>query len=247
MLESSRHLAALYPCSDLCFIFEGYNFVIKGTKIRLQQGIRIEVIDAERIEAMDWNTLISVVIGGLIATIGSILNNRFQAQERQKDREEQRRESKIQAREKWTERDILRIMDLLESLMKLLAEDKNLEWEQVILEDKKTAGVITQKEYMKAGGMLFVRIPERIQENANTLELMARLVYSFEKGDMVSSYEKFADAVQSWNSFDREGAHPHTENKKRQQKGRRLWFDVNIAAGEFRRALREELISIRNM
>jgi hypothetical protein len=45
---------------------------------------------------MDWATLISVVIGGLIATIPVLISNRFQAKERDKDRQEQRREAKIQ-------------------------------------------------------------------------------------------------------------------------------------------------------
>jgi hypothetical protein len=196
---------------------------------------------------VDWNTLISVAIGGLIATIGSILNNRFQAQERQKDREEQRRHANIQAREKWTERDILRIMDLLESMMKLLTEEKTLWWDEVILDDKKEAGVLTESAYKKARGMLIARIPERIQETALTLELIARLVYSFEKGDIVSSYERFAQAAEAWNSFDKAGPHPHKESKKRKQETARLWFEVSDAAAEFHGALREKLISIRDI
>src|SRR6185503_6943895 len=143
------------------------------------------------------------------------LNNRFQAQERQKDRDEQRKYAKLQAREKWTEQDILRIRDLLESMMKLFTEEKTLWWDEVILDDKKEAGVLTEREYKKASGMLIARIPERTQETALTLELIARLVYSFENGDIVSSYESFEQAAKAWDSFDKAGPHPHKENKKR--------------------------------
>ncbi len=45
---------------------------------------------------MDLTTLISVVIGGLIATIPVFISNRFQAKEREKEREETRKDAKTQ-------------------------------------------------------------------------------------------------------------------------------------------------------
>jgi hypothetical protein len=64
---------------------------------------------------MDWNTLISVVIGGLIATIGSIINNRFQSKERDKDRAEQKREAKTQLALELMRNDVKLVEGLIDS------------------------------------------------------------------------------------------------------------------------------------
>jgi hypothetical protein len=82
---------------------------------------------------MDWNTLISVVIGGLIATFGSILNNRFQSGEREKDRQEQRREAKIRMIENTTGHDIDIVLNLLAGLVKALSENSSHEYKAFLL------------------------------------------------------------------------------------------------------------------
>jgi hypothetical protein len=66
----------------------------------------------------------------------------------------------------------VRIMDLFESIMELLREDKNAEYDQVILEDKNTAGLLTKQEFMRAVGTLIARISELIAETHDTLELL---------------------------------------------------------------------------
>jgi hypothetical protein len=70
---------------------------------------------------MDWNTLLSVFLGGILATIPIILSNGFQAKEMEKDRQEQTREAKIQSREKWIERDILEIIESIDIVLNELA------------------------------------------------------------------------------------------------------------------------------
>ena len=72
-------------------------------------------------------TLGGVFLGSLITFLISYVNQRFEAKERDKDRAEKRRDAKIQAREKWIERDILKIMDYLDTMLKLYSEEKFLQ------------------------------------------------------------------------------------------------------------------------
>jgi hypothetical protein len=60
---------------------------------------------------MDWNTLLAVVLGGLIGIVTNYFSNRYQLQRWREEKDEQRREAKIQAKVKWIERDILDIME----------------------------------------------------------------------------------------------------------------------------------------
>src|SRR5688572_29664058 len=104
---------------------------------------------------MDLTTLISVVVGGLIAIIPILITNRFQSKERDKDRQEARKEAKIQAREKWIERDILQIMNTLDKLMLVLAKHQKME---LLTEDLKlgiSQGIISSEESKARGKILY--------------------------------------------------------------------------------------------
>jgi hypothetical protein len=191
---------------------------------------------------MDWTSLISVALGGLIATIPVLISNRYQAQERQKDREEQRRDARIQAREKWIEQDLLRIRDLLDKVMSPLTEEKRISLDQIILENKETAGLITNDEYIISERTLAARVSERFGEISNTVELMSRLVTSFGK-PIVTIYNKFVGAVREWKYIDLN--FPAEEKAEREKRIDECWREVNISAGYLHRAIRQELISIR--
>ena len=71
---------------------------------------------------MDWNTIIAVVIGGLIAIVPTIINNIYQAKQRKEDREEDRKDARILAREKWIERDILAVINTVDDLLRMLSK-----------------------------------------------------------------------------------------------------------------------------
>jgi hypothetical protein len=88
---------------------------------------------------MDWTTLISVVIGGLIATIPILINNKFQSIEHDKDREEKRREAHIQLALELKRNDIKIIEEAIDNSLKTL---DILE----IIRIKNEMGKITQAE-----------------------------------------------------------------------------------------------------
>lgn len=69
---------------------------------------------------MDWATLGSVIVGGLIALIPVVITNRFQAKEHDKDRDEQRREAKAQIAVETKRIDIKAIEDAIDNKLKLL-------------------------------------------------------------------------------------------------------------------------------
>jgi hypothetical protein len=71
---------------------------------------------------MDWTTLISVVIGGLIATIPILINNRFQSREREREREETRKEAKVQLTMELMRNDIKVLEDAINNYLSGIAE-----------------------------------------------------------------------------------------------------------------------------
>src|SRR5690349_6398709 len=69
---------------------------------------------------MDWNTLLSVFLGGVLATIPVIITIRNQSRERDKDRQEQRREAKTQLALELMRNDIQMIEDCIDSYLKII-------------------------------------------------------------------------------------------------------------------------------
>ena len=130
---------------------------------------------------MDWNTLLSVALGGLIATIGVILTNRFQSRERDKDRAEQRREAKIQAREKWIERDVPRTMELVEKMLILLGDYQSMDKEMHSLVGGIKAELITNEEFRTGMKSLFSKIPLIMLEANHLVIEIEKLVFSFKE------------------------------------------------------------------
>src|SRR5687768_938371 len=98
---------------------------------------------------MDWNTLVSVVIGGLIATIGSILNNRFQAKQQERDRQEQRREAKTELALELKRNDVKIVEETIDGYLKGLGELRSI---RVKYPDTEKAKDAMQAEYVSRIG-----------------------------------------------------------------------------------------------
>lgn len=67
-----------------------------------------------------WIPLISACVGGLIATVPVLIGLGIQIYIHVGERQQKEREAKIQTKEKWIERDILRIMNGVEKVINLL-------------------------------------------------------------------------------------------------------------------------------
>ncbi len=91
---------------------------------------------------MDWNTILSVFLGGVLATVPIIISNRFQAREREKDRQEQRQEEKAKLALELMRNDIRIIEDIIDCDLKTLDTYSNLRL-------KKERGKLTQEEMLE--------------------------------------------------------------------------------------------------
>jgi len=185
-------------------------------------------------------TLGGVFLGSLITFLISYLNNRFQAKERDKDRLEQRREAGIQNRQKWIERDILKIMDSVESLLSLFSELQNLGLRNYSILKQKDGSLFTQDELKLKVKEGHERFQEAIYESNQAFDLIGRLVFSFEEEDIHSSYSKFLDAVTDFMST-KFGLNENPDEEAINN----AWSNVKMDSGEFQRALRNKLISLR--
>ena len=171
---------------------------------------------------MDWSTLIAVVVGGLIATVPTIINNVYQERQRKEDREEQRREAKIQTREKWIEHDILEIMVSI----------------------KKINNLITQaRKIFHADSNTQARLKDNYENLLLELNQIARktiiLLNSFED-EGLKKYRSFVGLLDRYLLvFD------HISDKWVDEEVDR-WLDFMDQSGEIQKALREKLISIRD-
>lgn len=74
---------------------------------------------------MDWENILILILGGAIGIVTNFFTNRYQLQRWREEWEEQRREAKIQAREKWIEHDIETINSSIARTLELLDEARN--------------------------------------------------------------------------------------------------------------------------
>src|SRR6266498_3468826 len=200
---------------------------------------------------MDWNTLLSVFLGGLLATVPIIISNRFQAKEHEKERLEQRRITKIQAREKWEERDILEIIELVEKLLKDVSEIKK-HVSIVSLRSAKNKDPLTVDEFIKRVELSAGNLVDQLLECKQTTDKLAWLAHSFDDTKILSGYVDFTLAA-----FDVIGLTPSTMDDKTRKSEvvtkplpkmseSDSWGNLLICAGVFHEALREKLISLRD-
>lgn len=68
---------------------------------------------------MDWNILLSFALGVLATLITTIINNRYQAQQKDKDRQEQRREARVQLEMGLIQEDIKLVEQLIDESLRL--------------------------------------------------------------------------------------------------------------------------------
>lgn len=193
---------------------------------------------------MDWNTLLSVALGGLIATLASIINNRYQSRERDKDRQEQRKEAKIQAKEKWTERDIILIIEMEEKLWKWLSSyDAEVEY---LFDFRKNP--TTDKEALNRLKALSDKKTIKLQEYTEIWGLMGGLVYSFEEPSLTSAFYEFSSAWHMLLNKLKRGLNQLNKEEGKLAEVDRTdeWKAVQRASGKLQKALREKLISIRD-
>jgi hypothetical protein len=192
---------------------------------------------------MDWNSILSFIVGGIVATIPIIINNIFQAKEKEKDRLEQRRINRIRAKEKWMEQDILKIMDTVGDIRRLFVGLTNAASQVERVIDGRKKGEYSDEEYeskMKKLGTDFVIDLTTKYEILN--DVLITQVYSFDE-EVVSAYEKYNTAFQKqlmdasmyFKKRTAEGSNPindpFTVN----------WNDLSVAAGEFHGILRERV------
>ncbi len=196
---------------------------------------------------MDWSTLLSVVVGGLIAVIPILINNRFQSRERDKDREEVRKETRLQTREKWIERDVLKIMDSIEKLIAILVEHENIDFQISQTKRQRDMGFLTEKEYNKQMSTIHQKIPFEINQANQMVKTIGMLIKSFDDQDILSAFEEFRTSM---NLILHAGSESVTQALDEETPETRitseLWSRAMKDTGRLQHVLREILISIHD-
>jgi len=183
---------------------------------------------------MDWTTLISVVIGGLIATIPILVSNRFQATEREKEREEQRKEAKAQLALELMRNDIKVIEEVIDGELNTLdvMSSLNLEMRMQDLSDDEIRDK-TQKE------LFFV---ESKHNKLNGVALIADKIVSTFGDEFSSAYDTFCELSTEYSKkyieFSSEEFPGGIDDSE-------LLTEITRVAGKLHTMMREKLISIR--
>lgn len=186
---------------------------------------------------MDWNNIISFMAGGLIAIIPVIISNRYQAEEKDKDRLEQRREAKIQSREKWMERDILKLMDFLDDLLNSFTEKSIFESDFADLQNEIENGLPANQELLANIQSERKRFKAIDNESTRTIDRMSKIVFSFEDEEIKSAFVSFTHEVVE----DGKSRESHFDTNKYNP------MLVRKSAGDLHRVLRDKLISLRDI
>lgn len=188
---------------------------------------------------MDWESLRPVIVGGLIATIPILISNLVQIYLKRMEIKQKEKEAKIQAKEKWIERDILAIMGSIEQLLKTISTIASYElWRDILDEDVK-AGMYSEEEYFSKLKLNTETIRGLGLEKLQTLNEISRLVWSFED-EIIEGYNKFNTAI---TEYIRE---KNKEIQGLQNESGKKWLHVRFYAGIFHAVLRDKLISIRD-
>ena len=190
---------------------------------------------------MDWNNLLTFALGGLTAVIPIIIANRYQAREKDKDRVEQRKEAKIQNRQKWIERDILKIMDSIDILLKFLWELERVEVEVNEITEGKKSEFFNQDEADVRLKSHYDHFKNLHNEVKHTADIMSKLIHSFDaEEEMYKVYTDFLIAIQRYEDA-------RDVNKDNQEKPEEEnWLEIQTSAGKLHALLRDKLISTRD-
>jgi hypothetical protein len=181
---------------------------------------------------MDWNTLLSVALGGLIATIGAILTNRFQAIERDKDRLEARREAKIQLALELQRSDIRIIEDSIDVILKTM----NI-LHLIRLEGEATGQSIDE---VNQKVQFLIKDKESWLNNFSESSVLADKLSISLGGNFLAEHNSFGE---DWNKFVRLVIYESSASNEEIEK---LRVTITLTAGKLHRMLNEKLISLRD-
>jgi hypothetical protein len=142
---------------------------------------------------MDRDTLIAALVGGLIATIPILISNVVQIILQVRERNEKRREAKIQNRQTWIERDILRIMELMEKLISIISENTVLDVRMKAF--PKTSMSFTESNSESENKFYWEKMNSIFTEARQTIDIISSLIYSFEDAEILNAYKSFSKEV----------------------------------------------------
>lgn len=121
-----------------------------------------------------------VVLGAVIAIVPILISNVVQIILHVIDIRQKNKEAKIQAREKWTEPDVLSLMDSVKKLISLFSEVQSLIRHADDLEHLMKTDVYTEDELKAQRKSIFEKTQSSQDEMHQTIDSMARLAGSFD-------------------------------------------------------------------
>lgn len=193
---------------------------------------------------MDWTTFFGdnsqsflplggVFLGSAITFLISYLNNRFEARERDKDREEQRREAKTQLALELMRNDIKIIDDSINNSLQALELSRNLAF-------KRDRGKLSHGEMLDELGSTLAN------ESGTTFELQTDYIAdkaAFSLGEDFYSSFKACEKLRGDYSDLMLSASPSEEEDAELSE---LWNKIIIAAAKLHIMMNEKLISFRD-
>lgn len=180
---------------------------------------------------MDWSTLISVVIGGLIAIIPILINNRFQSRENERIREEALREAKTQLALELMRNDVKIVDDSINDSLNALSLSRNLAF-------KRDRGKISHDEMLEELESFLMGDNDKLEINF----MVDKVAFTF--GD--EFYSHFQDWDSLLSDYSDLMLSPASQEEKDEELDR-LWSEIISAAGKLHIMLRERIISIRDV
>jgi hypothetical protein len=178
---------------------------------------------------MDWNSLISAVIGGLLAVIPVLITIRNQAKERDKDRQEQRTEAKTQLALELKRNDIRTLEEYFNNQLKGLSHLRRIRIKHVNSND---ALEKIQSEFNSK-----LTEDSDLYKLVETNLIVAKLALTI--GDeFYSEYNRYANAVNDYISL--------LMNMPKEKENPVPFNKLILSAGKLHTMLQEKLISIRD-
>lgn len=178
---------------------------------------------------MEWNSLISAVVGGLIAVIPVLITIRNQSIERDKDRQEQRREAKTQL-----------ALELTRDKIKIIEDRINAELRAVdsihTLSLKVDIGELPKDSLVKEIQSMFLN--GKYSQAGESEMISDKLSYTL-GADFYSEYRKFDDQCLEFWKMSAFSPYSHETTKKAR-------LELSKGAAKLHALLESKLISVRD-
>lgn len=185
---------------------------------------------------MDRDTLFAALVGALIATIPILISNLVQIILHASEMRQKNREAKLQAREKWIERDILTIMELIERLVRFGVQNEVLDLQLSSLKKRiKTGPRDSDKTHREKLAVYREQADNLYGQAQEVADRLGTLVYALDDAEI---HNKFAEFLNARNQY--------SQNKKSSNSATSSWIEVVERAGYLHKVLRDYLISIRD-